>query len=289
MSDAGGRPIERLHLREQTTLRTLATIERTTLVRRQEDTLRIYHADVRAPGTENAEIPVALMERSQMTAVIIGPMQPHAIDALLDVAERRDQPADLALPATCCFMLPPNAVWISNKVRRDRLARAPARARRERIDDRRVVGLERDARHVERGQDAARLGRRQRVVADVGIDEFPIKVGDVGAQHASAVPLRDRARRSGGAGRARRARRGARPAGARRAASSSTACSAARSSTAHRPGPGARDARPAPVDMELAAAACAQVLRAHREAARSMGLADPVDEVITSAGARQQC
>ncbi|MEO5882033.1 MAG: hypothetical protein ABIQ06_06415, partial [Caldimonas sp.] len=61
LSDAGGRPIERLHLREKTTLRTIAMIERTTLVRRQEDTLRIFHADVRAPGPENAEIPVALM------------------------------------------------------------------------------------------------------------------------------------------------------------------------------------------------------------------------------------
>src|SRR5207344_2011218 len=80
LSDAGGRPIERLHLREHPTLRTLATIERTTLVRRHEDTLRIYHADVRSPGSENAEIPVALMERSQMTAVVIGPLQPHAID-----------------------------------------------------------------------------------------------------------------------------------------------------------------------------------------------------------------
>src|SRR5436190_519474 len=83
LSDAGGRPIERLHLREQTTLRTLATIERTTLARRNEETLKIYHADVRAPGPENAEIPVALMERSHMTTVIVGPMQPHAIDALL--------------------------------------------------------------------------------------------------------------------------------------------------------------------------------------------------------------
>jgi predicted regulator of Ras-like GTPase activity (Roadblock/LC7/MglB family) len=41
-----------------------------------------------------------------------------------------------------------------------------------------------------------------------------------------------------------------------------------------------------PIDMELAAAAAAQVLRAHRESARSMGLADPVDEIITTAGAR---
>src|SRR6478736_4993058 len=83
LSDAGGRPIERMHLREQTTLRTLATIERTTLVRRHEETLRIYHADVRVPGADNAEIPVALMERSHMTTIIVGPMQPHAVDALL--------------------------------------------------------------------------------------------------------------------------------------------------------------------------------------------------------------
>jgi hypothetical protein len=51
----------------------------------------------------------------------------------------------------------------------------------------------------------------------------------------------------------------------------------------------AREARDGPpVDMDLAAAACAQVLRTHRLAARSMGLGDQVDEVTTSAGARQQ-
>ena len=115
LSDAGGRPIERLNLREQTTLRTLATIERTTLVRRHEDTLRIYHADVRVPGPENAEIPVALMERSHLTTVIIGPLQPHSIDALLDTLH-----GAAMLPTWRCpnllFMLPPNAVWIANKI-----------------------------------------------------------------------------------------------------------------------------------------------------------------------------
>ena len=115
LSDAGGQPIERLHLREKTTLRTLAMIERTTLVRRHEDTLRICHADVRAPGPDNAEIPIALMERSQMTAIIIGPMQPHAIDALLQSLLQAT-----TLPTWRCpnllFMLPPNAVWIANKV-----------------------------------------------------------------------------------------------------------------------------------------------------------------------------
>jgi len=115
LSDAGGRPIERLNLREQTTLRTLATIERTTLVRRHEDTLRIYHADVRVPGADNAEIPVALMERSHLTTVIIGPLQPHSIDALLEALHRAAM-----LPTWRCpnllFMLPPNAVWIANKI-----------------------------------------------------------------------------------------------------------------------------------------------------------------------------
>ncbi len=115
VSDAGGQPIERLHLREQSTLRTLAMIERTSLVRRAEDALKIYHADVRAPGQENAEIPLALMERSQLTTVVVGPMEPHAIDSLLKWLHEAS-----AMPSWRCphllFMLPPSAVWIANKV-----------------------------------------------------------------------------------------------------------------------------------------------------------------------------
>ena len=43
-----------------------------------------------------------------------------------------------------------------------------------------------------------------------------------------------------------------------------------------------------PVDMDLAAAGCAQVLRAHKQAARSMGLSEQIDEIMTSAGPRHQ-
>jgi predicted regulator of Ras-like GTPase activity (Roadblock/LC7/MglB family) len=43
-----------------------------------------------------------------------------------------------------------------------------------------------------------------------------------------------------------------------------------------------------PVDVELAAAACAQVLRSHRQAARSMGISEHIEEIITTAGARHQ-
>ena len=46
----------------------------------------------------------------------------------------------------------------------------------------------------------------------------------------------------------------------------------------------ARDDHPA--DLDLSAAASAQVLRAHRLAARNMGLSEQIDEVMTSAGNR---
>ena len=49
----------------------------------------------------------------------------------------------------------------------------------------------------------------------------------------------------------------------------------------------AHEARPdQPLDMELAAAAATQVLVTHRRSAQEMGLADSVDEVITTAGSR---
>ena len=41
------------------------------------------------------------------------------------------------------------------------------------------------------------------------------------------------------------------------------------------------------LDMELAAASCAKLLGSHRESARHLGLSDPIEEVITTAGARQ--
>jgi predicted regulator of Ras-like GTPase activity (Roadblock/LC7/MglB family) len=46
----------------------------------------------------------------------------------------------------------------------------------------------------------------------------------------------------------------------------------------------ARD--PETLGMELAAAACAQMLASHRAAAQTMGLIDPIEEVITTAGSR---
>jgi predicted regulator of Ras-like GTPase activity (Roadblock/LC7/MglB family) len=291
LSDAGGRPIERLHLREKTTLRTIATIERTTLVRRQEDTLRIFHADVRAPGPENAEIPVALMERSQMTAVIIGPMQPHAIDALLASLRQAT-----SLPTWRCphllFQLPPNAAWINNKVQ---TMVWPARLHVHIVSEpmtgassvwNAMLGVWNEAK-LQPGWDPAAVSPM------LGISDFPIKVGELGGnappgagQSAAAAPAA-----IVGSGAQPLITRGVLDAARGRQALSSLlkldgliGCALVDASTGLVLAHETRDDHP--VDMELAAAATAQVLRAHRDSARSMGLTDGIDEVITTAGAR---
>jgi predicted regulator of Ras-like GTPase activity (Roadblock/LC7/MglB family) len=297
LSDAGGRPIERLHLREKTTLRTIAMIERTTLVRRQEDTLRIFHADVRAPGPENAEIPVALMERSQMTAVIIGPMQPHAIDALLSSLRQAT-----SLPTWRCphllFQLPPNATWINNKVE---AVVWPERLHVHIVSEpmtgassvwNAMLGVWNEAK-LQPGWDPSAVSPM------LGTSDFPIKVGEIGATTAARatamITLPAAAATSGAEPAAGLAppqvTRGVLDASRGRQAlaillklDGLIGCAIVDGATGFVMAHEAREDHP--IDMELAAAAAAQVLRAHRESARSMGLNDGVDEIITTAGAR---
>ncbi|MBC8057360.1 MAG: hypothetical protein H7Y61_12365 [Rhizobiales bacterium] len=280
LSDAGGRPIERLHLREHSTLRTLATIERTTLVRRHEDTLRIYHADVRAPGSENAEIPIALMERSQMTTVIIGPLQPHAIDALLIALH-----AAAMLPTWRCpnllFMLPPNAVWIANKIG---AIAWPGRLHVHVLSEsmsgassvwNAMLGMWNQVK-AQPGWDPAERP------AALGVGEFPIRVAELTppAPLPAPPPLMRISRAVLDPARAQLALAGM------LALDGMIGCAVVDSTTGLVL---AREMRDDPVvDMDLVAAACAQMLRSHRQAARSMGLGEPVDEVMVSAGPRQQ-
>lgn len=115
LSEACAQPIERLNLREQHTQRTLATIERTTVVRHNTDPLQVMHADVRATGRDSNDIQAALMERSHMTAIVVGPMQAHAIDALLASLQEASLLSSWRCP-TLLFMLPPNAGWIQQKI-----------------------------------------------------------------------------------------------------------------------------------------------------------------------------
>jgi len=291
LSDAGGRPIERLHLREKTTLRTLAMIERTTLVRRQEDTLRIFHADVRAPGPENAEIPVALMERSQMTAVIIGPMQPHAIDALLSSLRQAT-----SLPTWRCphllFQLPPNAAWINAKVE---AVVWPERLHVHVVSEpmtgassvwNAMLGIWNEAK-LQPGWDPSAVSPM------LGVGDFPIKVGEIGTPAATtAAKVGDGAAAAGKDGAASSqatktvldAARGRQALAGLLKLDGLLGCALVDATTGFVLAHEARDDQP--LDMELAAAAAAQILRSHQESARSMGLNDPVDEVIVTAGAR---
>lgn len=285
LSDAGGQPIERLHLREHSTLRTLATIERTTLVRRHEDALRIYHADVRAPGSENAEIPVALMERSQMSTVIIGPLQPHVIDALLATLH-----AAAMLPTWRCpnllFMLPPNAVWIANKIG---AITWPSRLHVHVLSEsmagassvwNAMLGMWNQVK-VQPGWDpTASDAASAAAAAPIKLDP-PNAPGRAPDPSPAAVPPVVRVSRDTlDPGRLRPALAGM------LALDGLLGCAAVDSTTGLVLARQA--AEPVLVDLDVAAAVCAQLLRAHRQASRGMGLTAPIDEVVSSAGVRQQ-
>ncbi|MFM2067334.1 MAG: hypothetical protein RLZZ584_2243 [Pseudomonadota bacterium] len=115
LSDASGQPVDRMLLRDQYSLATLAVIERTTVPRRQDETLKIYHADVHAPGAEMVAISTALMERSDIVAVVVGPMHPAAIDAMIDMLSTAAASMTWRCPQLL-FMLPVGALWIAQKI-----------------------------------------------------------------------------------------------------------------------------------------------------------------------------
>ena len=289
LSDAGGRPIEKLHLREQSTLRTIAMIERTMLVRRHEDTLRIFHADVRAPGPENAEIPVALMERSQMTAVIIGPMQPHAIDALLGSLKHATSLATWRC-AHLLFQLPPNANWINAKVE---AIDWPERLHVHIVSEpmtgassvwNAMLNVWNEAK-LQPGWDPSAVSPM------LGTSDFPIKVGELDAGNGNGAGAKALGSVDSPVGANAMAARPVLDAARGRQALASLlkldgllGCALVEAASGLVLAHETRD--PESLDMEVAAASCAQVLAAHRSAAVTMGLADPIDEVITTAGSR---
>ncbi|MCK6424752.1 MAG: hypothetical protein L6Q75_06615 [Burkholderiaceae bacterium] len=115
LSDASGQPIERLHLRDQGSLDSLAIIERTTLPRRMDDTLKVYHAEVGAEAREVDAIPLVLLEQADLGAVVIGPMAPSALDELLATLCAATQSEHWRCPQLL-FLLPVGALWIAHKI-----------------------------------------------------------------------------------------------------------------------------------------------------------------------------
>jgi hypothetical protein len=123
LADAAGHPVQRLHLRERATLRTLATVERTLVPRRGAEPLRVYQADIRASALESGlaqdEITSALAEGSQLTAVVVGAMQPHALVALLrNLLEATRQPEWRCTELV--FLLPPGAAALGQRIAEQR-------------------------------------------------------------------------------------------------------------------------------------------------------------------------
>jgi len=119
LAEAAGQPVQRLHLRERATLRTLATVERTLVPRRDAQPLRVYQADIRASALEfglaQDEITTALAEGSQLTAVIVGALQPHALVALLrQLLQATRQPEWRCTELV--FLLPPGAAALGQRI-----------------------------------------------------------------------------------------------------------------------------------------------------------------------------
>ena len=267
LSDAGGRPLDRLHLREQATLRTLATIERTTLVRRHEETLKIYRADVRVQGRENAEIPVVLMERSHMTVVIVGAMQPHAVDALLDSLREA-----CVLPTWRCpnllFMVPPDHNGSSSMTHRINAVAWP-------------LGV---AVHVI-GEPLTSPSSVWNAMLRVWnqVKKLPNARSGVRLPAPISFSLAEEASRQSTAP--------IEPARAQLALAHMLhldgllGCAVVDSNTGLVLARETREDHP--VDMALSAATSTAVLQAHQHAARAMGLTDPIEEIVTGTASRQ--
>ncbi|GCL63437.1 hypothetical protein [Pseudaquabacterium pictum] len=119
LADAGGQPVQRLNVRERSSLRTLAVIERTLVPRRDAPALRVYHADIRggasAAGVAPEEITSALAEGSQLTAVIVGAMQPHALVVLLRGLLQACHQPEWRCPHLV-FILPPGAAALRQRI-----------------------------------------------------------------------------------------------------------------------------------------------------------------------------
>lgn len=116
LSEATGAPVERLQLREQGTLRTLALIERSTVQRRGQDTLKVYHADTRGAGSEEAEITAALMERSQLCVVLLEDVD---VETALETVMRLEEAARHSTWRCpfIAFFLPPTAPSLARRIR----------------------------------------------------------------------------------------------------------------------------------------------------------------------------
>lgn len=278
LSQTHTQPIEHVYLREQESHRTLATIESTTVLENAGERLKVVHADVR-PLTDANEVHAPLMEGSQMTTVIVGPMQAHAIDALVASLKKASSLPSWRCPALL-FMLPPNSAWIQHKIQS---VTWPSTLQVLMIEEPMVSApvvwslLMAQWRLAKAPKNLARdvLLARRHEEFQFSATSTPPKI--VITPELAAAP-----------GRAPRIASEARPVHIAWEKMSTMegmlACALVNDETSKVI---ARDNRLGhAVNLDETASACAQLMRAHRQSATLMGLTG-VDEITTSSGARQ--
>lgn len=291
LSDASGQPIERLHLREQPTMKTLALIERTRVVRRFDDTLKIYHADVRVLERGTAEIPMVLLERSQLGAVIVGPMHSSAVEHMMQQLVNASRAPTWRCPRLL-FMLPPTDVWMADYITGlDWPARLTVSLVHDSLNNTSTVWNA----LLDAWNRAKAPPPWSRSAAPTDDPSFPIRVAEFDSPDSGSPddrPLVDtrlalsKLFNTSNVG---------------SAVDTLQADEALRDLLAHNSGvlAGAivdahgqliaqRQQEALDLDLEEAANACLQLQRAQRLSARAMGLNDPIDETILSGGNRQQ-
>lgn len=290
LSDAGGQPLERLVLRDAARLTTLATIERTRVVRRLDAALSVCHADVPSGVADSAAVPLVLLERAQLAAVIVGPMHPESVTGMLEMLLAATHASTWRCP-NLLFMLPPAAVWIANKVSglgwpqplhlsvlNESLNSAQAvwSALLGIWNHAQSVSLQKAAADEPPVPSEAVLPIHVEAAAPESIAPLRLDLVD-GAPAATAQGLRpppatlDRQRVEAALQ-------------TFIAGDGMLACAIIDAGSGEAIAQAAREA----IDVGLVAAAATQLLRAHRAAARQIGFADPVEEVVVSAGSRQQ-
>ena len=295
LSDASGQPIERLHLRHQNTLATIALIERTALPRRVEDPLKVYHTDVRDSNSDAQSIPVALMESSHLTAVVIAPMPTSALEQIVGMLNAAARGANWRCP-TLLFMLSTPVAQMAPRIaampwpeRLNVMVTTEPMTSASAVWNN-VLNVWNKVKGVPQW-DGAELR------ATLGENDFPIKVADleppitgkVAARTVTAAPAAkpptavrvDADRVSLDSTRMLRAL------DQLMQVEGMLACCVVDSSTGMVLGSQRADEAD-DLNVELAAATHTEVLKAHRRASRDMGCGDRVDEIIVTHARRHQ-
>jgi predicted regulator of Ras-like GTPase activity (Roadblock/LC7/MglB family) len=286
LSEASGQPVEQLRLRDRAKLQTLAMIERTYVVRRQDETLKIYHPDVRSREHETASIPLVLMERSDLSVLILGQLPSQSLDALLGTLVVATHEPTWRCP-TVLFMLPPSSARVVDKITAQDW---PPALRVQMLSEsfgntsavwNALLGVWNRAKTVPRWE--RRRSERQHEL------DFPIKVADLDDHRT--VPDRGPDSLQGESQASATADT---PLDPQKASTALLAllqldglygCAVAEADNGKLIAQQLRDAQQ--VDLDQAAAAAARLLDAHRAAAQEISLPE-VDEVTASAGACMQ-